>query len=325
VYAEGYLKAVDVEAIRAAAFKVVVDYAHAPAVEVLPQLLEQLNIEVVPLNARIDANKISLSQEEFRAGLGQLARITGALHGISLGVRLDVGGEKIFVVDDAGLSVPDPVLAAAIAVLVFRSHPSSIIVITTEQSCVFEKIAQLYGGSVRRCAIDPQALMRAAASGDVSMACDGTGNFVFPSLHPAIDGLLAVGKLLELLAVQKTRLSEVIAGLPVFFIASGRVDGDPETKGRVMRCLMRQFSKFHHETIDGIKVFLGDGEWVSIRPDEDAAVFHLMAEAHSQVAAQELIADYAGLVQNLVREPCAPVAIEPSRENDGSPGVQARL
>jgi mannose-1-phosphate guanylyltransferase/phosphomannomutase len=301
-----------------------VDYAHAPAVEVLPQLLERLNVEVVTLNARIDANRIFLPQEEFRAELGQLARITGALHGISLGVRLDVGGEKIFAVDDTGASIPDPLLAAAMAVLVFRSHPSSTIVITTEQSCVFEQIAELYGGSVRRCAVDPQALMRASASGDVVMACDGTGNFVFPALHPAVDGLLAVGKLLELLAVQKTHLSEVIAGLPASFTASGRVDGDPVTKGRVMRCLMQQFSKFRHEVLDGIKVYLEDGEWVLIRPDEDAAVFHLAAEGHSLAAAQELIADYSGLVRNLVREPCAPAGTEPNNESGSVPGALAR-
>jgi mannose-1-phosphate guanylyltransferase / phosphomannomutase len=324
VYAKGYLEAVDVKAIRAAAFKIVVDYAHAPAVEVLPQLLEQLNVEVVPLNARIDANKISLSQEEFRVGLGQLARITGALHGISLGVRLDVGGEKIFVVDDAGTNVPDPLLAAAMAALVFRSHPGSTIVVTTDQSCAFEKLADRYGGSVRRCAVDPQELMRAAASGDVLMACDGAGNFVFPALHPAVDGLLAVGKLLELLAVQKTSLSEIVAEVPVFYTASGRVDGNRETKGKVMRCLLQQFSKFRHETVDGIKVHLDDCEWVLIRPDEDAAVFHLVAEGPSLAAAQEIIADYGGLVENLVREPCAPSGMEPNHEGGMLAGAQAR-
>jgi phosphomannomutase len=235
-----------------------------------------------------------------------------------------VGGEKIFVVDDTGANVPDLVLAVAMAVLVFRSHPSSTIVTTMEQPCAFEKIAELYGGSVRRCAVDPQALMRAAASEDVVMACDGTGNFVFPTLHPAVDGLLAAGKLLELLAVQKTHLSEVIAGLPAFFTAAGRVDGDPETKGRVMRCLMQQFSKFRHEIMDGIKVYLDDGEWVLIRPDEDAAVFHLAAEGHSGIAAQELIADYSGLVQNFIREPCVPVGVEPNRESGALPGALAR-
>jgi mannose-1-phosphate guanylyltransferase / phosphomannomutase len=321
VYDEAYMKAVDAQAIRESAFKVVVDYAHAPAVEVLPQLLEQLNVEVVPLNARIDANKISLSQDEFRAGLSQLARIAGALHGISLGVRLDVGGEKIFVVDDTGSGVPDSVLAAAMAALVFQSHPGSSIVVSADQTCAFEELARRYGGSVRRCAVDPQALMRAAGNGDVVMACDGTGSFVFPAFHPAVDGLLAVGKLLELLAVQKTRLSEVIAGLPTFCIASGRVDGDPETKGRVMRCLMQQFSKFRHEALDGIKIYLDDCEWVLIRPDEDAAVFHLVAEAHSHLAAQELIADYSGLVRSVVREPCAPVIVAANHESGVLPGA----
>jgi mannose-1-phosphate guanylyltransferase/phosphomannomutase len=330
VYGAGYLKAIDVQAIRAAVFRVVVDYAHAPAVEVLPLLLERLNVEVVPLNARIDANKISLSQEEFRGELGQLARIAGALHGISLGVRLDVGGEKIFVVDDAGANVPDPVLAAAMARLVFRSHPGSCIVVTTDQSCVFEKLAEVYGGTVRRCAVDPQALMQAADSGDVVMACDGTGHFVFPALHPAIDGLLAVGKLLELLAVQKTHLSEVIAGLPAFFTAAGKVDGDRETKGRVMRCLMQQFAKFRHEAMDGIKIYIDDCEWVLIRPDEDGAVFHLVAEAPTMEAAQEIIADYGGLVQNFVRAPCAtPDAtlnaggVDPNQQESGSLSAQS--
>jgi mannose-1-phosphate guanylyltransferase / phosphomannomutase len=324
VYAAGYLKAVDGQVVRAAAFKVVVDYAHAPAVEVLPLLLERLNVEVVPLNARIDANKISLSQEEFRGELGQLARITSALRGISLGVRLDVGGEKIFVVDDTGANVSDPVLAVAMAALVFRTHPGSSIVVTVDQPGVFEQIAEMYGGSVRRCAVDPQSLMHAAGGGDVLMACDGTGNFVFPTLHPAIDGLLAVGKLLELLAVQKTCLSEVVAGLPAFYTAAGRVDGDRETKGRVMRCLAQQFAKFRHEVIDGVKIYLGEREWVLIRPDEDAVVFHLTAEAPSQAAAQEIIADYGGLVQNLVREPCVGIGPETAYEAGGFPGAQPR-
>jgi mannose-1-phosphate guanylyltransferase / phosphomannomutase len=330
MYVNGYLKAVDAEAIRRAGFKIVVDYAHSPAVEALPQLFEQLNVDVVPLNARIDANKISLSQEEFRASLGQLARISSALHGINLGLRLDVGGEKVFVVDDAGANVPDPVLAAAMAALVFRSHPGGAIVVTADLTCAFERLAERYGGTVRRCAVDPQALMQAATNDDVVMACDGTGNFVFPALHPAIDGLLAVGKLLELLAVQQVRLSEIVAGLPAFFIASGRVDGDWETKGRVMRCLMQQFAKFRHEVIDGIKIYIDDCEWVLIRPDEDGAVFHLVAEAPTLEAAQELIADYSGLVQAFVREPCASQEttlgaglVEPDHRDGGSMATQA--
>jgi mannose-1-phosphate guanylyltransferase/phosphomannomutase len=142
--------------------------------------------------------------------------------------------------------------------------------------------------------------MEVARQAGAIMAGDGTNNFVFPALHPAIDGLIAVGKLIELLAKLDCRLSQVVADLPPFYLASGEVPGRWETKGRVMRCLMEQFAKFHTETIDGIKIYLSDEAWVLIWPDADQPVFHITAEADSYAAAQAIIADYGGLVDSLV-------------------------
>jgi mannose-1-phosphate guanylyltransferase/phosphomannomutase len=299
VYTQGYLRSLDVPAIRNARTKIVVDYAHASAAEVLPQLLDLLNIEVVPLNARIDANKVAISQEEFRAERAQLATITGALRDVCLGVRLDVGGERMFVVDETGAMLPDVAACAALAALVFQSHPGSTVVVPADQSLVFERLAQRHNGHVRRCPVDAQALMEAASAGDVVMGGDGAGSFIFPALHPAIDGLIAIGKLIELLAKQKLQLSQVVANLPPFYVASGEVPGTWETKGRVMRCLLTQFTKFRIETVDGLKIYLSEGTWVLIRPDADQPVFHITAEAGSLAAAQEIVADYGGLAREL--------------------------
>jgi len=318
VYARGYLSALDADAIRAAGFKIVADYAHAPAADVLPELLEKLNVEVVPLNARVEANKVSLTQEDFQDGRAQLARITRVLDDVILGARLDVGGEKLFIADDKGNTVPDPVMCAAMAALVFRSSPGSTVIVTVDQSLIYERLAERYGGRVRRCPADSQALMQAAAGDDAAMAGDGSGNFVFPVMHPAIDGLLALGKLLELLAHQKTRLCDVIAELPPFYMASGTVEGLWETKGRIMRCLIQQFSKLRHETIDGLKIYLNDDEWVLIRPDSDTTAFHLVAEAKSLQAAQEIVADYGGIVHRYVQAPCPDdLSPAPTASSDG--------
>jgi mannose-1-phosphate guanylyltransferase / phosphomannomutase len=305
VYATGYMAALDVEAIQNAGFKVVVDYAHAPAAEVLPELLNRLQVDAVPLNARVDATRLTLAQEELRAGRAQLARIVRALDNVSLGIRLDVGGEKLYVADDTGTTAPDRVMAVAMAALVFQSNPGCTVAVTIDQPQVYEQLAEKYGGQVRRTPVDLQALMSAATESDVVMATDGAGDFAFPDLYPGIDGLFAVGKLLELLARQRTTLSQVIADLPPFHVAAGHVDGAWETKGRVMRCLIEQFSKLRHETIDGIKVHLGEREWVLVRPDNDTPQFHLTAEARSLPAAQELVADYGGLVRRYIQEPCS--------------------
>ncbi len=302
IYTRGYLKAVRGEVISNAHFKIVADFAHAPAADILPALLDQLNVEVVPLNARIDANRVSIPQEEFRIERSQLAAITGALRGVSLGVRLDVGGEKIFLVDDAGAGISDPVACVAVAALVFQMYPGSTIVVTVDQSQVFEELAERYGGHVRRCACDPQALMEAAAAGDVAMAGDGTGNFVFPGLHPAVDGLAAVGSLWSYWRSASAPLSQIVAELPPFFITADQVQATSETKGRVMRHLVEQFAKFSHETLDGIKIILGDRTWVLVRPDADLSVFHVVAEAKSLPASQELVADYGGIVRKLAHD-----------------------
>ena len=304
VYARGYLNALNVRSIRDAHFKIVLDYAHAPAADVLPDLLEHLEVEAVPLNARIDDKKMVLTQEAFWAERAQFATITGALEDCSLGVRVDIGGEKIFVADNTGTPVSDPLMCAAMAALVFRTYPGSTIVITTDQSAVFERLAELYGGNVIRCPVDVQAMMEAATRDGVLMAGDGTGNFIFPALHCAIDGLIALGKLLELLALQHTRLSQVVADLPPFFVASDQVEATWESKGRVMRCLMEQFVRYRPETTDGIKVYLDDEEWVLIRPDGDRAIFHVTAEARSAPAAQEIVAKYGRLVVSLAQATC---------------------
>ena len=303
VYAKGFLKALDVAAIRAAGFKVVVDYAHAPTAEVLPELLNQLNVDAVPLNARVDATKLSSSQEEARGSRAQLARIVRALDRVSFGARLDVGGEKLVIADDQGRDVPNRVLALAMAVLVFRSHAGATVAIAVDQPGAYEEFAAKYGGKVRRIAAEPQTLMRAATEDDVMMAADGAGNFVFPALYPGVDGLFAVGKLLEMLAQQEVKLSDVIADLPPFHMATSNVEGVWESKGRVMRCLIDQFSRMEHETIDGIKVHLGERTWVLIYPDNDTATFHLTAEAKSDDAALSLIADYDAIVRRLSHEP----------------------
>ena len=72
-----------------------------------------------------------------------------------------------------------------------------------------------------------------------------------------------------------------------------------------MRCLIQQFAKLRVETLDGIKIYLNDSEWVLIQPDNDTAVFHLTAEAGSLQAAQEIIADYGGIVHHYVQAPCS--------------------
>ncbi|HOG47568.1 MAG TPA: sugar phosphate nucleotidyltransferase, partial [Anaerolineae bacterium] len=182
-YSADFLAALDVPAIRAARLPIVVDYANAPASLVLPSLLSDLGCQVVALNATVDENKMSISEEEFDRSLHQLALISQAVQA-RLAVRLDVGGEKLFVVDDQGYIVPPITLLAATASLALQAEGGGTIAVPVNMPTIFEEIAAHYGGTVERTRVDLQAVMAAASKGKVIMAGDGSGNLIFPRLHP---------------------------------------------------------------------------------------------------------------------------------------------
>ena len=297
-YIKGFLNVVNAEAIRQRDFKVVVDYAYAPTADVLPRIMTLLGVEVVPLASHVDGDKMSLTHPEFDQEVKELTLITGVLD-TDLGVRLDVGGEKIFLVDGKGQYVPETVAAAAMATLALRAHPGGTIVVPVHLPSIFEQIAAEHGGQVLRCKMDPHALMKRSASDGVIMAADGMGNYVFPQFQAAIDGLMATAKLLEFLAVQQTSLADIVAGLPAFHVTHREVACPWEAKGTVMRLLNQQYKDRRAELIDGIKILLGEGEWVLVLPDPDYAKFHVYAEARTDEEAQELVDRYARIVDGL--------------------------
>jgi len=296
-YIREFMKCVDVEEIRRAGFYLVADYAYAPSAEVLPAILTALNCNVVALNARIDETKMSTSHAAFEKALEQLASICAALN-TTLGVRLDVGGEKIFLVDDRGRCVPNTAAAAAMTLLALRAHGGGKVTVPVDQPSIFERIAEQNNGQIIRTKIDAYDFAARTAQEDVILGCDGTGNFIFPSFQNVIDGLMAVAKLLEFLAKQRTSLSEVVNALPPYNVVQQRVSCPWEAKGTVMRLLYEQYQDYGSETIDGVKIWLGE-DWVLIRPDPDQPLFHVTAESRSEAEARALADKYVRVVESL--------------------------
>jgi mannose-1-phosphate guanylyltransferase/phosphomannomutase len=300
-YTDGFLQAVNGEAIRRAKFHIIVDYASSPISTVLPAILSKLNCNVVALNANIDESRMAIRPHEFQAELDQLGTIASALK-THVGLRLDVGGEKIFVVDDQGARLKNTVAAMAMAELALRASPGATIAVPVTMPNVFEQIASQYGGRVIRTKVDTHALTKVCHADAVAMATDGSGSFIFPQFQCASDGLMATAKLLEFLATQQTTLSQVVASLPSFYMANERVPCPWEVMGVVMR---RLHERYHHdqvETTDGIKIRLNATEWVLLLPDPDHPSLQIYAEAASSVQATELKRKYADLVEELQRD-----------------------
>lgn len=138
----------------------------------------------------------------------------------------------------------------------------------------------------------------AARQRDLLLLGDGTGNYIFPSFYPIVDGLFAILKIMELLILNATTMSEVIYQLPPYYLNQTKVPCRWESKGKVMRMLNERYHDRTHDQVDGVKIDLGD-EWVLIQPDPDSPFFHIIAEGGSEDRAWTLTEKYAELVASL--------------------------
>lgn len=295
-YLEGFSKVVNYETVKKRKFQIVMDYAHSSAIRLLPDLFTRMGCEVIVLNTNSEEPS-SRSVDALHRDMQRLATISSALN-TDMGIRIDPGAELISVVDDRGRVLDGMKLLAVMTDLFLRQHPGGTVAAPVTAPSALQHIAKRYDGSIQHTKVLPNALMTAASREGVVLAGDGRGGFVFPALQPAFDGMLAIAKLLELLATFQVRLSDVVDDLPAYYISSTRVTCPWEYKGKVMRILSEQYRERRAKPIDGIKIDLGK-EWVLVLPDADSPLFHIVAESVSNEQAQALAEKYARVVTGL--------------------------
>ena len=97
-YVQDLLATLDVDAIRARGFRIVVDYAFSAASLVLPQVLGALDVESVASHAYVSERRQATDGDPGGVA-GADKRLVQAV-GADLGAVLDPAAERIFLVDD---------------------------------------------------------------------------------------------------------------------------------------------------------------------------------------------------------------------------------
>ncbi len=291
-YTSAFLAALAPEAIEKRNFRVVVDYAYGNAALVLPRILSHLNIDTVALNAYFDDNRVRHGFEDREHLLSQLSTIVTTLNA-DLGLMLDHDGETFAVVDDEGRIIDRSELIALLTLMVVRNGAKTVAVPVMAPSAI-EEIAGAYDAKVIRARSDRRSLMALAESQGKDVAFAGSANFevVFPEMHPAFDALYASAKLMELLAKEGLKLSELVDMLPSWHMATLRVPCPWDHKGRVMRTLIAEQPRSEIELFEGLRVKRDDG-WVLVLPDSSDPTFTVYAEASNDGDAS-LYAEHMG-------------------------------
>jgi len=292
-YASDLLADLEVDAIKARGFRIVVDYGYSAGSFVLPLVLGPLGVEAVTSHAF--ESDTGSTPGRLAETIDQAQRLVAAVNA-DFGAVFDRSAERIYLLDERGREVrPDQALLLYLKLL--RGEGGKVVVPITATS----QVEEVVGGRfevVRTPATLPE-LTRAAAGDGVVFAGAPGGGYVFPGFLPAYDAIAALCKLLELLAPVEEPLSKLIAELPRPTLVHRQVQCPWALKGAVMRVLNERYADGNVDTTDGIKIFDSRG-WVQVLPDGDEPTIHLYAEGETPADSEELETELRTLVTDLI-------------------------
>jgi mannose-1-phosphate guanylyltransferase / phosphomannomutase len=297
-YAQDLLDGLDVEAIRARGFRLVVDYGFSAASYVLPLLLGPLGVEAVSAHG-FTTDRTDTGAALLREAIGQVKQLVPAV-GADLGAILDRAAERLYLVDERGREVPvEQSLLLFLRLIGSNGRRGKLAFPITVTSQV-DRLLEGSGLEVVRTPASLGDLTKAAAEDGVIFAGAVGGGYVFPEFLPAYDATASLCKLLELLAPVRRPLSELVADLPAPTLVHRQLPCPWALKGVVMRVLTERLRDRELDLTDGIKVFDERG-WAQILPDPDEPLMHIYAEGQTVEDSKVLEAEFRSMVEEIMQ------------------------
>ncbi len=288
-YTEEFCSRLEMDRLKEAGFKVVVDYASGGSSTVLPRILGRVGCESVSLNAHLDPVRSRELPFDSKLRIKQLSDIVTTLRA-DLGVVFDPDGERFILVDDQGEALNGAALLLMMAKLISRTEPGILVAAPVSAPDALESILEPDGGRVIRTGVALRPLLHRSQLGRSRIRLAGTteGELLFPEFCSGFDAMFSFVKLLELLAQHRLSLSEVHKATPQCALVTDKVSCTSSEKGRLMRQLLEEYRGHKLEMTDGLKIRFENG-WVLVVPAPSRPTMMLWAEGPTEDEARELI------------------------------------
>lgn len=279
------LKLVDVEAIRNAYFKVVVDSINSVGGVILPDLLKALGVEYKFLNSEPNGD-FAHNPEPLEKNLGGIMDEM-AVGKYDLGIVVDPDVDRLAFICENGTMFGEEYTLVSVADYVL-SHTPGNTVSNLSSTRALRDVTEKYGGKYMASAVGEVNVTTQMKAVHAVIGGEGNGGVIYPESHCGRDALVGIALFLSSLAHKGCTASELRKSFPTYFIAKNRIDLTPSTD--VDAILAKVKDLYKNETvndIDGVKIDFAD-KWVHLRKSNTEPIIRVYSEAATPEEADAL-------------------------------------
>lgn len=288
---EAVLATVNVEAIRAKGFTVVLDACHGAGGRLGAELLRSLGCKAVVLGGQPDGLYDHMP-EPTETNLKGFSAIVSA-EGAAVGFAQDPDADRLAIVDETGRYIGEELTLALAASHRLVQQPGPV-VLNLSTSQVTESIAQALGCPVHRTPVGEIHVVNAMRAEKAVLGGEGNGGVIDPRVGFVRDSFVGMALVLDLLAGTGRPLSHLVDDLPRFAMIKDQYplagSGGPDAVAALWDRISGAFPEATPNRLDGLRLDWGD-RWVHVRASNTEPIVRVIAEAATADEARKLARD----------------------------------
>ena len=301
LYIKGILNAVKVNIIKEKKFHVVIDCGNGAGCYVAPALLKKLGCRITELFCEPDGTFPGHNSEPLPENLKDLIKKVPDVKA-DLGAAQDGDADRAIFIDEKGNYIWGDKSLALGAKYATKDKGGIAVTPVTTSSC-FDDVVKENNGKVIHTAVGSPIVARVMMETNAVFGGEENGGLIFPEMQYCRDSAMSIAKILEIMAKENKKLSELIDEIPKYEVFKTKMPCPNEKKEIVMKTLAK-LTKNSKEVLkvvdtDGVKLYLKSG-WVLMRPSGTEPIFRVYTESKEKGKAEEIAKKYKKITQEII-------------------------
>lgn len=280
------LPLVNVEAIKNANFKIVIDCVNSTGGIFIPALLKALGVKnIIELYCTPDGN-FPHNPEPLPENLGEISKVVQKQNA-NLGIVVDPDVDRLCFVNEDGSFFGEEYTLVAVADYVLKNTPGNT-VSNLSSTRALRDVTEKNGGEYHASAVGEVNVVNKMKETDAVIGGEGNGGVIYPESHYGRDALVGIGLFLTLLAKFDKPISVLRSSFPSYFISKNKITLTSEMDiDHLLKQVEERYKNQPYSTLDGLKIEF-DKTWVHLRRSNTEPIIRIYSEAENETVADNL-------------------------------------